>query len=119
MRGAGMGNTPLVAAGAAALGELRFGRAQLQPHLPALFTNLFGVMERPDYPENEYLMRCVMRALGVAGGGVGTLGQERRQRQTRQAGHRDLHHATTIQVHQAFALTRIQAGKSVVVGMHR
>ena len=58
------------AAGAAALGELRFGRAQLQPHLQALFTNLFGVMERPDYPENEYLMRCVMRALGVAGGDV-------------------------------------------------
>ncbi|GMI29752.1 hypothetical protein TeGR_g12222 [Tetraparma gracilis] len=44
--------------------ELVFGRADLQPHLQALFGGLFGIIES-DNAENEYVMKCVMRSLAV------------------------------------------------------
>ncbi|KAL8254111.1 hypothetical protein R6Q59_032332 [Mikania micrantha] len=34
--------------------------------LPALMTNLFGALEKPESEENQYIMRCIMRALQIA-----------------------------------------------------
>jgi exportin-2 (importin alpha re-exporter) len=47
--------------------QAKFGREQLKPHLQALCTTMFGVMASPDYPENEYMMKTVMRVLAIAG----------------------------------------------------
>jgi exportin-2 (importin alpha re-exporter) len=44
----------------------RFGKADLQPHLEQLFTGLFGVLDNPDLPENDYGMKAIMRALNTA-----------------------------------------------------
>jgi exportin-2 (importin alpha re-exporter) len=54
-------------AGASSGAQAKFGREQLKPQLQALCTTVFGVMATPDYPENEYMMKTVMRILAVAG----------------------------------------------------
>ena len=46
----------------------RVSAEALRPMLPQLLTHLFAHIARPGYPENEYLMRCVLRAVVVAGG---------------------------------------------------
>ena len=47
---------------------LRFGKERLAPHLQSLLVALFGILERPgyDHADNEYVMKAVMRVLGVA-----------------------------------------------------
>lgn len=44
--------------------------ADLAPHLPTLFGGLFALMVRPDYPDNEYMMRMLMRVVSFAGPAV-------------------------------------------------
>ena len=47
---------------------LRFGKTRLQPFLQSLLVALFGILEKPGYEfaDNEYVMKAVMRVLGVA-----------------------------------------------------
>ena len=44
----------------------RYGLSDLNPILQTLLSNIFSAMERPGYPENEYLMKCAMRVVVVA-----------------------------------------------------
>eukprot|EP01041_Mallomonas_annulata_P009929 gene9929-20647_t len=41
----------------------RVTRDSIAPHLNELFSGLFIVMANPDLPENDYVMKCVMRVL--------------------------------------------------------
>jgi exportin-2 (importin alpha re-exporter) len=56
-------------AAASTAAACRFGRAQLQPFLQPVIGGLFGVLNKEDYafPENEFVMKCIMRVLHVAG----------------------------------------------------
>jgi exportin-2 (importin alpha re-exporter) len=45
----------------------------IQPMVPAIFTNVFSHIVREDYPENEYLMRCVLRVVVVSRERIGSL----------------------------------------------
>lgn len=47
-------------------GQLRYGAASLTPSVPTLLQKLFGILEQPNYPENDYLMKTVMRIFHVA-----------------------------------------------------
>jgi exportin-2 (importin alpha re-exporter) len=42
-------------------------REHLLPALQPLFAGLFGVLSNPDLPENDYVMKCIMRVLYVVG----------------------------------------------------
>ena len=75
-----------------------------------------NVAGSPAHPQQDHGLAAGHLPTGL--GGMGTFGQQAGQRQAGQASHRYLHHATTVQVHQALALTRIQTGESVVVRMH-
>jgi len=44
----------------------KIGGAELKPFLNDLFTGLFAIVDNADLNENEYVMKCVMRALNVA-----------------------------------------------------
>ena len=44
----------------------RFGGADIQPFLESLFTGLFGIVDKQDLNENEYVMKCVMRTLNTS-----------------------------------------------------
>ncbi len=44
----------------------KFGGAELKPLLNSLFTGLFLIVDNTDLSENEYVMKCIMRALNVA-----------------------------------------------------
>ncbi|KAG5184186.1 Cse1-domain-containing protein [Tribonema minus] len=57
-RGAGAGGARVV--------QSRFGKAELQPFLGKLFEGLFGVLDNADMPENDYVMKAIMRALSTA-----------------------------------------------------
>jgi len=46
--------------------NFKFGRNELRPHLDGIFTALFAIIENEINNENEYAMKCVMRALHVA-----------------------------------------------------
>ena len=46
--------------------ELKFGRENVQPFLQPLFTGLFAIVDNESLPENEYVMKAVMRSLSVA-----------------------------------------------------
>jgi exportin-2 (importin alpha re-exporter) len=41
----------------------RISRESLAPHYQALFAGLFAVLENKDLPENDYVMKCIMRML--------------------------------------------------------
>jgi exportin-2 (importin alpha re-exporter) len=45
----------------------------IQPMVPAIFTNVFSHIVREDYPENEHLMRCVLRVVVVSRERIGSL----------------------------------------------
>lgn len=45
----------------------KFGRAELKPFLEPLFTGLFAIIENQQWAENDYAMKCIMRALATAG----------------------------------------------------
>ena len=66
--GAGAGGAGAAAPAAAVApagrgGVPRVATEALLPLVPALLTSLFGKIARADYPENEYLMRCLMRVV--------------------------------------------------------
>jgi len=44
----------------------RFGGVDIQPFLNELFNGLFGIVDKEDLNENEYVMKCVMRALNTS-----------------------------------------------------
>lgn len=44
----------------------KFTKADILPFLQPLFTNLFSIIDNESLNENEYAMKCVMRALCVA-----------------------------------------------------
>jgi exportin-2 (importin alpha re-exporter) len=44
----------------------KFGGAELKPFLNNLFSGLFSIVDNTDWNENEYVMKCIMRALNVA-----------------------------------------------------
>mmetsp|Transcript_30239 Transcript_30239/g.50587 ORF Transcript_30239/g.50587 Transcript_30239/m.50587 type:complete len:1000 (+) Transcript_30239:127-3126(+) len=49
----------------------RITKESLAPHYQTLFAGLFAVLENPDLPENDYVMKCIMRTLVVIGSDVG------------------------------------------------
>ncbi|GJV23332.1 exportin-2 [Tanacetum coccineum] len=46
--------------------QARYTALDVGPILPALMTNLFGALEKPESEENQYIMRCIMRVLQIA-----------------------------------------------------
>ena len=46
--------------------KLKFGAAELKPFLEPLFTSLFAIIDNEQLNENQFVMKCVMRALSVA-----------------------------------------------------
>lgn len=47
-------------------GKPRYISSDISPFLPVLMTNLFGALGKPESEENPYVMKCIMRVLGVA-----------------------------------------------------
>lgn len=47
-------------------GRARYSAADVSPFLLALMNNLFGALQKPESEENHYVMKCIMRVLGVA-----------------------------------------------------
>ncbi|KAE9466053.1 hypothetical protein C3L33_02034, partial [Rhododendron williamsianum] len=47
-------------------GKARYIAADISPFLLVLMTNLFGALGKPESEENPYVMKCIMRVLGVA-----------------------------------------------------
>lgn len=45
----------------------RITKVHLIPYLDSLFTGLFQVLDNPELPENDYVMKCVMRVLSALG----------------------------------------------------
>lgn len=48
----------------------KLARQDLEPHLQALFTGLFHIIDNIALNENPYVMKCIMRTLDRAGDGV-------------------------------------------------
>lgn len=48
----------------------RISKEDLAPFFQPLFSGLFSVLENKELPENDYVMKCIMRALAVIGGDV-------------------------------------------------
>lgn len=48
----------------------RISNEHLQPHLQSLLGGLFVALANPNYPENDYIMKCIMRVLIVVGSDV-------------------------------------------------
>ena len=44
----------------------KIGGAELKPPLNNLFTELFHIVDNVELNKNEYVMKCIMRALSVA-----------------------------------------------------
>ncbi|KAL3536696.1 hypothetical protein ACH5RR_000062 [Cinchona calisaya] len=44
----------------------RYASADISPFLLVLMTNLFSALQKPESEENQYVMKCIMRVLGVA-----------------------------------------------------
>ncbi|XP_047980799.1 exportin-2-like [Salvia hispanica] len=47
-------------------GRARYSAEDISPFLLALMTNLFGALQKAESEENHYVMRCIVRVLGVA-----------------------------------------------------
>ncbi|PIN17337.1 Nuclear export receptor CSE1/CAS (importin beta superfamily) [Handroanthus impetiginosus] len=47
-------------------GRARYSAADVSPILLPLMTNLFSALHKPESAENQYVMKCIMRVLGVA-----------------------------------------------------
>ncbi|KAJ4823621.1 hypothetical protein Tsubulata_039712 [Turnera subulata] len=47
-------------------GLVRYNSAELAPFLQGLLSNLFNAFKFPESEENHYVMKCIMRVLGVA-----------------------------------------------------
>ena len=48
----------------------RITREHLQPHLQPLLSGLFIALGNPNFPENDYIMKCIMRVLIVVGSDI-------------------------------------------------
>ncbi|KAJ0962600.1 hypothetical protein J5N97_027722 [Dioscorea zingiberensis] len=46
--------------------QVRYGPSDIDPFLPTLVTNLFNALQFPESQENQYVMKCIMRVVGVA-----------------------------------------------------
>ncbi|PON97281.1 Armadillo-like helical [Trema orientale] len=46
--------------------QARYSSADISPFLGELMTNLFNSLKLPESEENHYIMKCIMRVLGVA-----------------------------------------------------
>ncbi|GFY93580.1 cellular apoptosis susceptibility protein, putative / importin-alpha re-exporter [Actinidia rufa] len=46
--------------------KARYISSDISPFLLVLMTNLFGALGKPESEENPYVMKCIMRVLGVA-----------------------------------------------------
>ena len=46
---------------------IRITKQDLTPFLQPLLTGLFAVLDNPDLPENDYVMKCIMKVLPVIG----------------------------------------------------
>ncbi|CAH9089378.1 unnamed protein product [Cuscuta epithymum] len=44
----------------------RYTSSDISPFLLVLMTNLFNALKKPESEENQYIMKCIMRVLGVA-----------------------------------------------------
>lgn len=44
----------------------RYGATDINPYLPSLLNNLFNALKLPESQENPYVMKCIMRVLGIA-----------------------------------------------------
>ncbi|RAL50876.1 hypothetical protein DM860_005232 [Cuscuta australis] len=44
----------------------RYTASDISPFLLVLMTNLFNALKKPESDENQYIMKCIMRVLGVA-----------------------------------------------------
>jgi exportin-2 (importin alpha re-exporter) len=49
----------------------RITKETLAPFYQSLFSGLFAVLENKDLPENDYVMKCIMRTLVVIGSDIG------------------------------------------------
>ena len=47
-------------------GIARYTSSDISPFLPVLISNLFNALKFPESEENQYVMKCIMRVLGVA-----------------------------------------------------
>ncbi|XP_027336191.1 exportin-2 isoform X2 [Abrus precatorius] len=47
-------------------GIARYTSADINPIFPVLMNNLFSALKLPESEENQYVMKCIMRVLGVA-----------------------------------------------------
>ncbi|XAR69470.1 hypothetical protein NMG60_11001063 [Bertholletia excelsa] len=47
-------------------GRARYTSSDISPFLPVLMTNLFNALGKPESEENPYVMKCIMRVLGMA-----------------------------------------------------
>ncbi|XP_021762100.1 exportin-2-like [Chenopodium quinoa] len=47
-------------------GRARYVASDIAPFLPVLLNNLFIALKFPESEENQYVMKCIMRVLGVA-----------------------------------------------------
>lgn len=47
-------------------GRARYSAEDISPFLLALMTNLFGALQKTESEENHYVMKCIVRVLGVA-----------------------------------------------------
>ncbi|CAE7853144.1 Cse1, partial [Symbiodinium microadriaticum] len=50
--------------------NLRLGKGAITPLIGPLFSALFPVLQNEDLPENDYVMKCVMRILSIVGSDV-------------------------------------------------
>eukprot|EP01111_Echinosteliopsis_oligospora_P015011 TRINITY_DN5802_c0_g1_i1.p1 TRINITY_DN5802_c0_g1~~TRINITY_DN5802_c0_g1_i1.p1 ORF type:complete len:996 (-),score=247.01 TRINITY_DN5802_c0_g1_i1:79-3003(-) len=57
-------------------GVPRFSKEILTPHLATLLQNSFAALAREESKENEYVMKAVMRVVGVAGSDLGAFAPE-------------------------------------------
>ena len=48
----------------------RITKADILPQLQPLFTGLFTVLENPELPENDYVMKCILRVMVVLGNDI-------------------------------------------------
>ena len=51
-------------------GTLRLGKEAITPLMGPLLSALFPVLQNEDLPENDYVMKCVMRILSIVGSDV-------------------------------------------------
>lgn len=53
----------------------RIGKEALTPHLNPLFAGLFECLENEEVPENDYVMKCIMRVLILIGNDVAPIAE--------------------------------------------